>query len=89
VVWTEHTPSLKSATNVPECAYTGYARIALGTGGASCSTRPRADPPPTAPRSTSATNSGGSSENVAGWATYDALTTGNLLEFGLLTTAPS
>jgi hypothetical protein len=27
VVWTEHTPSLRSATNIPECAYTGYARV--------------------------------------------------------------
>jgi hypothetical protein len=25
-VWTEHTPSLWANTNVPECAYTGYAR---------------------------------------------------------------
>lgn len=83
-VWTEHTPSLKSATNIPECVYTGYARVAAPTlfGAASAG----------ASSNTSAItfgqNTGGTTENVVGWVSYDAATVGNLLEYGLFTSAP-
>ena len=88
VVWTEHTPSLKSQTNIPESAYTGYARQALGTAGAcllgaaasGSSSNTSAIPFPT--------KTAGTDENVAGWAMFDALTVGNMLEFGLNTSAP-
>jgi hypothetical protein len=87
-VWTEHTPSMKAQTNVPECAFTGYARQALGTAGACLFGAAAAG----ATTNTSAINFGpktaGTDENVAGWATFDALTVGNMLEFGLLTVAP-
>lgn len=87
-VWTEHTPSLQSATNIPECGYTGYARIANGTGGASLMGAAASGSSNNGSAIQFGSNSGGTTENVVGWVTYDALTSGNLLEFGLFTSAP-
>jgi hypothetical protein len=88
VVWTEHTPSLKSQTNIPECAYTSYARVSLGTAGAcllgaaasGSSNNTSAIPYPK--------KTGGTDEIVAGWAFFDASSAGNMTEFGLFTSAP-
>jgi hypothetical protein len=89
VVWTEHTPSLKAQTNIPECAYTSYARVALGTGGSSAFGAAASGSSTNSGSAVNfATKTGGTDENVAGWATFDALTVGNMLEFGLLTSAP-
>lgn len=83
-VWTEHTPSLQSATNIPECVYTGYARqAASGTFGAASGGSDTTTSVISWP-----VNTGGTTDNVVGWASFDALTSGNLLEFGLLTSAP-
>jgi hypothetical protein len=84
VVWTEHTPSLRSATNVPECGYTGYARVSAPALFAAASSLSSAN--------TSAVQfakkTGGSDEVVAAFATYDASSAGNLLEFGMTTGSP-
>jgi hypothetical protein len=88
VVWTEHTPSLRANTNVPECAYTGYARVALGTAGASLLSAAASGSQTNGSAIGFPTKSGGTDETVAAWATFDASTVGNLLEFGNLTTTP-
>jgi hypothetical protein len=66
-VWTEHTSSLKSQTNVPECAYTGYARVALGTGGASAFAAAASGADSNASAVTFGKKTGGSDETVAGF----------------------
>lgn len=86
--WTEHTPSLQSATNIPECAYTGYARVANGTAGASLMGAAASGSSTNSSAVTFGQNTGGTTENVVGWVTYDASSAGNLLEFGLFTSAP-
>lgn len=87
-VWTEHTPSLKSATNIPECAYTSYARVAIGTAGASLFAAAASQSSSNASAINFPTKTGGTDETVAGFLLYDASSAGNLLEFGLLTSAP-
>ena len=81
-VWTEHTPSMRGATNVPECAYTGYARYTLGTGGSSKITAAAAGAQENNATLTFPQKTAGSDETIAAWATYDASSAGNLLEFG-------
>lgn len=82
-VWTEMTPNYQGNTNIAEASYTGYARIAAAANFAAASAGSSA--------SNAAFNFGtntGAAQNVIGWATFDALTVGNLLEFGLLTSSP-
>jgi hypothetical protein len=87
-VWTEHTPSLKAATNVPECAYTSYARVALGTAGASLLSAAASGSVANGSAINWPKKTGGTDENVAGWAFFDASSAGNMTEFGLFTSAP-
>lgn len=82
--WTEHTPSLQGNTNIPECAYTGYARVNVSADFAAAASGSSASNVAI----NFGQNTGGTTENVVGWATFDALTVGNLLEFGLFTSSP-
>jgi hypothetical protein len=84
-VWTEHTPSLRAVTNVPECAYTSYARVALGTGGSSKFNAAASGAQDNSAAITFPQKTGGTDEMVGAWGTYDASTGGNLLEFGGIT----
>jgi len=80
-VWTEHTPSMRLQTNMPECAYTGYARIAIGTGGSSKFNAASGGLQDNV-AITFGQKTAGTDENVAAWGIFDASTSGNLLEFG-------
>jgi hypothetical protein len=69
---------------VPECAYTGYARQVSAPALFAAAARRRSASNTSAVKF--AKKTGGSDEVVAGWASFDALTSGNMLEFGMNTT---
>lgn len=76
-VWTEMTPDFLGNTNLTECTYTGYARVATtGNWGAAAAGAIANNAQVNAPQCT-----GGS--NVVGmYGLFDASTAGNLLMFG-------
>jgi hypothetical protein len=68
-----------------ECAYTGYARQAIGTGGASVFGAAASLSSSNTSAISFPTKTAGTDETVGYWATFDALTVGNMLEFGTIT----
>jgi hypothetical protein len=67
-----------------ECVYTGYARLDV-TGADFAAAAALANT--NANNLVFGTKTGGADETVTHWATYDALTVGNMLEFGTLTSS--
>lgn len=67
-----------------EASYTGYARVALGTGGASLFGAAAALASENSSAITFGTKTAGADVTVTHWATFDAASAGNMLEFGAL-----